>query len=83
MPEDIQNLKSTIENRSGFRLKIHTHSIFHRNPIRVHPRPSVVLLISMLSLYMPTQEVAAEVVGAVAPDSVDVVAVVLDVGDLH
>jgi hypothetical protein len=29
------------------------------------------------------QQIAAEVVGAVPPDGVDVVAVVLDVGDFH
>lgn len=39
-----------------------------------------------ISMVMPdvvAEEIAAEVVGAVPPDGVDVVAVVLDVGDFH
>ena len=37
----------------------------------------------MILTDMPAQQVAAEIVGAVSPDGMDVVAVVLDVGDFH
>jgi hypothetical protein len=37
----------------------------------------------MILAHMVAEQVAAEVVGAVAPDGVDVVAVVLDVGEFY
>jgi hypothetical protein len=37
----------------------------------------------MILAHMIAEEVAAEVVGTVAPDGMDVVAVVLDVGDFY